>query len=226
MEQPPPLSDVASPDDELAASLAAVGGSAFPVVGTPLDVPLPDVSTPPACPAGPPSDCVKYGGRQILAGSAVHELLPSELTEQTPFGLSPQVQPAGQLWSALQATTVRLQVLVPLGAQLQSGGGVLGVEPESAGGAGSGALALADGAGAGVGVPASALPLLALPLLAPLALPEPAVPLPLAHVHDCSTSHVKPTPQSASAWHGTRYLGTHAETCGVVHVGSVGGGHF
>jgi hypothetical protein len=130
--------------------------------------------------------------------------------------------------------------LVPLGAQLQSGvGGVLaaGAELESAGGAGSAPLPLADGAGvgagAGVGVALpllGALPLLALPLLALplLALPEPELALPplLAHVHDCSISHVKPTPQSASAWHGTRYFGTHAETCSVVQVGSEDGGHF
>ncbi len=169
----------------------------------------------------------------------MHDVVPSEPAEHVPFGLSPQVQPVGQPWSAVHATTFRLHDLVPLGAQLQSGAGGVpesGVEPEFAGGAGSAPPPLADGAGVGVGAGAGAgvalpllgalpLPLLALPLLA---LPEPELALPplLAHVHDCSISHVKPSPQSASAWHGTRYFGTHAETCSVVQAGADDGGHF
>jgi hypothetical protein len=92
------------------------------------------------------------------------------------------------------------------------GGLGAGVEPElAAGGAGSAEPALADGGAAGVGVPLLAgVPLPELPFEPPplalpeLALPELAVPEPPAQVHDCSSSHVKPTPQSVSAWQGTR----------------------
>jgi hypothetical protein len=66
-------------------------------------------------------------------------------------------------------------------------------------------------------------PPLPLPELAEPALAEPELP---EQPHDCSSSHVKPMPQSASAWHGKRYLGTHAETCSVVHATSAGVAQF
>ena len=232
MEQPPPSSEAVllcagvfaaepSADD-------AVGGTEEPleVLPEPLEAlpePLDPLPKPVEVLPGALASFAKllvetrcaHGGRQIIAGSALHPLLPFASAKQVPFGLSPQVKPDGQSESALHATVFRLHAFVPFGWQEQSGGGVVPASmgaPASAGSsgfdAGVGSPAPPSAAGAGAGVPAEPAP-------DDDELADPAQP------HSCSSSHVNPSPQSASTLHGKRYFGTQPDIVLVVHVVSV-----
>src|SRR5688572_32929259 len=70
-------------------------------------------------------------------------MLPSELAQHTPSGLSPQVQPLGQSESASQATSFSTHALTPLGSQVQSGGSGAAA-PDGGTSAGSGALSSSE----------------------------------------------------------------------------------